>query len=114
MYMQAEGALGHARNEIVDLKRQIDVLKGGETARPGTARPGTGRPGTGRPASPTKKRKKQDEDVILVPRSPKRNKRDGSPARNGAAGIERGTDAEFGEAGEVGKLVLSLHYHYRI
>lgn len=74
----------------MDLKREIDVLKAklAESVRQ---------------ASPVKKRKKAvDEDVVLVPRSPKRSKRDVSPSRSGVVPIEAINDFDFSTVGEIG------------
>ena len=87
-------ALKAAEGENVDLKRQIDTLKA--------------RPDKSIPNSPQKKRKKPDEDVILVPRSPKRLKQNASAARVSISVDGLTADFDFAEVGEVGKFLL---YH---
>lgn len=56
--------------------------------------------------APTKKRKKQDIDTIPVPRSPKRPKRESSPPRALSAAVDFSFEAEYHDAGELGKLLL--------
>lgn len=61
-----------------------------------------------RPASLVKKRKKPDEDVILVPRSPKKSRRAGSPERVVQTALGEVIDVEFSQAGEIGMSVAYL------
>ena len=58
---------------------------------------------------PAKKRRKVDEDVVLVPRDPKRVRRDASPSRGvvaPAVDVER--DFDFAGVGEIGKLFSAM------
>ncbi|KAK4546368.1 hypothetical protein LTR36_002045 [Oleoguttula mirabilis] len=92
-YERLKDALQAAEGESVDLRREVDTLKAKvENARPVTT---------------TKKRKKVDEDVVMVPRDPKRTKRDASPTR-GVLGttvdVER--DFDFADVGEIGNILM--------
>ena len=60
-----------------------------------------------RPSSPAKKRKKPDEDVVPVPRSPKKSKLDVSPAK---IHIEPNAGFDFGDIGEVGESISHFRY----
>lgn len=82
-YERIRECLTKSEDEARDLRRENEVLKNkGGAPRPGTA---------------SKKRKKQDEDTILVPRSPKKPKRAVSPTSLAPLDI-----AGYGELGEVG------------
>lgn len=89
-------ALRASEGESVDLRREVDALR----TKLENAKPSTGA---------TKKRKKAlDEDVVPVPRSPKKAKRDASPARRGRApdvDVER--DFDFSDVGEIGECIAS-------
>lgn len=87
-----KSALATAENEAIGLRLEIDKLK----ARPNTARP----------CFPTKKRKVPDEDVIPVPRSPKKAKSAAPPMRSVPLASHLPSDAEFNEAGELGERPL--------
>lgn len=82
-----KAGLKAAEKETIGLRQEVAVLKSKLDNRP---------------SSPTKKRKKPDEDVILVPRSPKKSKRAGSPERAAQAPLDHVTDVEFSQAGEIG------------
>ncbi|EMF15929.1 uncharacterized protein SEPMUDRAFT_38996 [Sphaerulina musiva SO2202] len=79
--------LERAQDKAVDMRREIATLK---------------RKLEERPPNPIKKRKRHDEDVVLVPRSPRKNKRATSPDRGMQLTVEHPTDAEFSQAGEFG------------
>lgn len=83
--------LERAQDEAVDMRREITTLK---------------RKLEERPPNPIKKRKRHDENVILVPRSPRKNKRATSPDRGMQLTVEHPTDAEFSQAGEFGAYLL--------
>lgn len=53
--------------------------------------------------SPIKKRKKVDEDVVLVPRSPKKSKNDTSTNKKNAGTEEAIANFDFTSIGEAGK-----------
>ena len=77
-----------SENHCVDLRLELGAMKAKlESAKP---------------CSPAKKRKKADEDVIPVPRSPKKAKRDVSPAKRGATSSEASDDFDFASLGEIG------------
>jgi len=83
--------LERAQDKAVDMRREIATLK---------------RKLEERPPNPIKKRKRHDEDVVLVPRSPRKNKRATSPDRGMQLTVEHPTDAEFSQAGEFGAYLL--------
>ena len=84
-YERLQDALKAADDDKLDLKREVDGLKA--------------KLDDVRSSSPAKKRKKADEDVVPVPRSPKKLKQDTSPAKSS---IESNADFYFGDIGEVG------------
>ncbi|KAI7164624.1 sure-like protein [Hortaea werneckii] len=96
-YERTKEALTAARDQTVDLQKEVEVLKGKlETARLSKA---------------PKKRKKIDEDVVPVPREPKRARREASPPRctqNPYVDVEN--DSSFNEIGEIGKILLRNLY----
>lgn len=73
----------------MDLQREVEVLKGKlETARL---------------PKPSKKRKKVDEDVVPVPRDPKRARREASPPRSAQNPyVDVASDFAFSDMGEIG------------
>lgn len=73
----------------MDLQREVEALKGKlETARL---------------PKPAKKRKKVDEDVVPVPRDPKRARREASPPRSAQNPyVDVASDFAFSEIGEIG------------
>ena len=77
----------------MDVQKEVEVLNGKlETARLSKA---------------PKKRKKIDEDVVPVPREPKRARREASPPRctqNPYVDVE--DDSSFNEIGEIGDSTL--------
>ncbi|KAK5113753.1 hypothetical protein LTR85_010770 [Meristemomyces frigidus] len=92
-YERLKETLLAAEGESVDLRREIDTLK----AKVENARP----------VSPTKKRKKVDENVVMVPRDPKKARRDASPRRalpDTNVDIERAFD--FSDVGEIGNILM--------
>ncbi|GAB7365468.1 hypothetical protein MBLNU230_g6541t1 [Neophaeotheca triangularis] len=90
-----------ARHEAFQLKLEVEALKAKvEAVKTDNAT--------------SKKRKKVDEDVVPVPRSPKKAKRDVSPARRvpnvqSAGDFER--DFEFAASGKDGELLMRSLYH---
>lgn len=88
--------LERAQDEAVDMRREIATLK---------------RKLEERPPNPIKKRKRPDENVILVPRSPRKKKRATSPDRGMQLIVEHPTDAEFSQAGEFGDILLRSVFH---
>ncbi|KAI7544688.1 sure-like protein [Hortaea werneckii] len=90
-------ALSAARDQTVDLQREVEVLKGKlETARLSKA---------------PKKRKKIDEDVVPVPREPKRARREASPPRSTQNPyVDPESDFSFSEIGETGNHLLRSLY----
>ena len=88
-YERLKGSLKTAENECLDLRREVDELKA--------------KVESGKPSSPAKKRKKADEDVIPVPRSPKKSKRDASTAKLQAVSAGAIADFDFNDIGEVGR-----------
>lgn len=51
-----------------------------------------------------KKRKKVDEDVVMVCRDPKKSKRDASPSRTApTAAVDVERDFDFSDVGKIGK-----------
>lgn len=80
----------------MDLQREVEVLKGKlDTAR--------------LLPKPTKKRKKVDEDVVPVPRDPKRARREASPPRNAQNPyVDVASDCAFSEIGEIGKSLPTI------
>ncbi|KAF2209199.1 hypothetical protein CERZMDRAFT_87171 [Cercospora zeae-maydis SCOH1-5] len=93
---RGRAALRSAENEAVDLRREIAALKGKLDNRP---------------SSPVKKRKKIDQDVILVPRSPKKAKRAASPLRSAQMVVDLSTEEDFSQAGNIGQSVLMWTAH---
>ncbi|KAK5136925.1 hypothetical protein LTR08_001432 [Meristemomyces frigidus] len=92
-YERVKDAVREAEAESVDLKREVEVLK----AKVESAKA----------VQPAKKRKKVDEDVVLVRRDPKRVKRDVSPAGRvvgGAVDVER--EFDFRDVGEIGNILM--------
>lgn len=94
-YERTRDSLKKSEDEKSDLRRENEALKSkGDAPRPATAiRPAT----AARPGTASRKRKKQDEDTIPVPRSPKKAKRAASPPRLAPLDI-----AGYGELDEVG------------
>ena len=86
--------LERTQDEAVDLRREVASLK---------------RKLDNQQSVPVKKRKKQDPDVILVPRSPKRARRTVSPERGLTFTSEHPTDDEFSQAGELGTFLYTDH-----
>ena len=79
-----------AERSVVDLKLENDSLKQ-ELHK-------------GRPASPAKKRKKQpDEDVIPVPRSPKKQKQAAPSLETLYNAVALAADLDLGQIGEIGE-----------
>ncbi|KAH9829204.1 mitochondrial large ribosomal subunit YmL35 [Teratosphaeria destructans] len=95
-YERLGDALEASEAEVVDLRREVEALKSKGTGE--VTRPGTG-------AGAKKRKKVVDEDVIPVPRDPKKAKRDASPARR-PGGIEIEKDFEFADVGEVGNILM--------
>ena len=79
-----------AESETVELKKEVDQLKAKLESF--------------KQSSSTKKRKKPDEDVILVPRSPKKAKRDSSFSKATAIPVDIWSDNEYTAYGEAGEL----------
>ncbi|RMY44038.1 hypothetical protein D0865_10827 [Hortaea werneckii] len=96
-YERTKEALTAARDQTVDVQKEVEVLNGKlETARLSKA---------------PKKRKKIDEDVVPVPREPKRARREASPPRctqNPYVDVE--DDSSFNEIGEIGNVLLRNLY----
>jgi len=95
-YLEVIMADGSPASEgsAIDLQREVEKLKAQlETAKQSSS------------TVPPKKRKKPvDEDVIMVPRSPKRAKRDHSPARrSGRSEVSIERDFDFTDVGETGE-----------
>lgn len=89
-YERVKHALQIAEGEAVDLRMEVERLK----VRAENAKPAT---------TAAKKRKKAgDEDIIPVPRDPKRAKREASPVRR-AGDVDVGRDFDFLEVGEIGE-----------
>lgn len=85
-----KGALKISEDEVVDLRREIESLK----AKLDTAKS----------ANPTKKRKKNDEETIPYPRSPKKAKPESAATKNGVlATFDSSIEVEFNQAGEMGE-----------
>ncbi|KAK4888876.1 hypothetical protein LTR27_012275 [Elasticomyces elasticus] len=97
-YERVKDALRISEGEAADLKMEVEKLK----ARVESAKA---------VASAPKKRKKADEDVIPVPRSPKRAKRDVSPGRKGGRDdVDVEKEFDFAEVGDIGyELMRSLY-----
>ncbi|KAK5109305.1 hypothetical protein LTR62_007179 [Meristemomyces frigidus] len=93
-YERTKDALRVAEGYTVDLQREIEKLKGQleQAKRPSMS-------------APKKRKKALDEDVIPVPRSPKRARRDGSSSQRIAA-TEFGKDFDFAEAGVSGNILM--------
>ena len=88
-YERMRGAYKEAEEQLAKLKAENDKSKqeAGKT----------------RPASPTKKRKKEaDEDVILVPRSPKRPKQHSSSSGSGLSSVQVATSIDLNDMEEMG------------
>ena len=87
-YERVADALQISEAECIDLKLEIDRLKA--------------KAETSKAANPTKKRKKADEDVVPVPKSPKRGKVEAAQ-RNVVPRSNVDADFEFSHLGEAGK-----------
>ena len=83
-------ALKAVEGDNIDLNREIDALK----VKLENSKPQGGQ----------KKRKKPDEDVVPVPRSPKRSKQDVSSIKGVTGTIDSTADFDFTSIGEVGKV----------
>ncbi|KAI6855792.1 hypothetical protein KC338_g8705 [Hortaea werneckii] len=96
-YERTKEALDAAQDQTVDLQREVEALKGKlETARL---------------PKPAKKRKKVDEDVVPVPRDPKRARREASPPRSAQNPyVDVASDFAFSEIGEIGDTLLRNLY----
>jgi hypothetical protein len=67
-----------------------------------------------RSASPAKKRKKQpDEDVILVPRSPKKQKHGAPSSETAYNAVNFTADLDLGQIGEIGEFSFHLPVIHR-
>ncbi|KAK4910303.1 hypothetical protein LTR49_020984 [Elasticomyces elasticus] len=101
-YERVKDALRTSEGEAVDLKMEVEKLK----ARVESAKAA---------ASAPKKRKKADEDVILVPRSPKRAKRDVSPGRKGGRDdVDVEKEFDFAEVGDIGNELMRSLYQVHV
>ena len=87
-YKRVSDLLQSSEAERIDLKLEIDRLKA--------------KAETSKAANPTKKRKKADEDVVPVPKSPKRGKAEAAQ-RNAVPRSNVDADFEFSHLGEAGK-----------
>ncbi|KAI7226172.1 hypothetical protein KC330_g8909 [Hortaea werneckii] len=96
-YERTKEALNAARDQTVDLQREVEVLKGKlEIARLSKA---------------PKKRKKIDEDVVPVPKEPKRARREASPPRSTRSPyVDPESDLNFSEIGGIGNILLRNLY----
>lgn len=88
-YERQKRATTVAEEEVLDLKLEVDRLK----AKIETA-------------NPTKKRKRVDEDVVPVPRSPKKSKPNEPTTKKASSASEGFVGFDFGGIGEVGKFTL--------
>lgn len=90
-----KGALKNTEDEVVDLRREVEVLKA--------------KLETTESANPTKKRKKNDEDTIPYPRSPKKAKPESAVGKTGGlATFDSSIEEEFCQAGEIGEQFQSV------
>lgn len=88
-YERMKDANEAAEKKLADLKLENERLK------QGLEKP--------RPASPVKKRKHQpDEDVIPVPRSPKKQKKASASSNSGLDAVELATSIDLNEMEEIG------------
>ena len=95
-YERVQCALKVSENQCVNLRLDLEAMKAKlESAKP---------------CSPAKKRKKADEDVIPVPRSPKKAKKDISPAKRGAPSSDASDDFDFANLGEIGTFDQRCNY----
>ncbi|KAI7254091.1 NAD(P)-binding protein [Hortaea werneckii] len=70
---------------------------------------------TARLPKPSKKRKKVDEDVVPVPRDPKRARREASPPRSAQNPyVDLASDFAFSEIGETGDVLLRNLYQIHV
>ncbi|KAK3679977.1 hypothetical protein LTR78_000354 [Recurvomyces mirabilis] len=104
-YECTKDALRASEGSFVDLQREIEHLK----SQLESAKQSAGS------NAPKKRKKFVDEDVILVPGSPKRAKRDTSPARgSGATEVSIERDFDFTDVSEIGELLESWHRSSRL
>ncbi|KAK4565633.1 hypothetical protein LTR86_003481 [Recurvomyces mirabilis] len=96
-YECTKDALRASEGSSVDLQRDIEKLK----SQLESTKQSAGSNG------PKRRKKVVDEDVILVPRSPKRAKRDTSPARgSGTTEVNIERDFDFTDVGEIGNILM--------
>ncbi|KAI7214889.1 sure-like protein [Hortaea werneckii] len=107
-YERTKEALNAARDQTLDLEREVEALKGKLDAA--------------RLSKAPKKRKKIDEDVVPVPREPKRARREAPPPRSTQNPyVEVENELSFSEIGEIGNALLrnlyqihaAMRSHYR-
>ncbi|TKA66276.1 hypothetical protein B0A55_09524 [Friedmanniomyces simplex] len=98
-YERAKDALQIAESETVELRMEVERLK----ARVESVQPA---------ASATKKRKTAiNEDIVPVPRSPKKAKRNASPGRrDGSPQPDVEGEFDFTEVGEIGNILMRSLY----
>lgn len=97
-YERMKDANEAAEKNLADLKVENEKLKQGLEKS--------------RSTSPVKKRKNQpDEDVILVPRSPKKQKKAGASSSFGLDAVELATSIDLNEVEEIG--MSSWHMRHR-
>ena len=92
---RAKETLKSAEGENAELQRQIAALKAKQEVA--------------KAASPSKKRKKPDEDVVPVPRSPKRSKQENPTEKSISNLSETLHEFEFAALGEVCKSTAILY-----
>ncbi|KAK5167829.1 uncharacterized protein LTR77_007528 [Saxophila tyrrhenica] len=90
-FERMKAALESVEGENVDLKREVDGLK----EKVASAKQG-----------PVKKRKRVDEDVIPVPRSPKKARRDDGGGKKDDALLNLELDLELTGAGDAGNTIM--------
>ena len=90
-----------AEGENADLKRQMEDLRTSIESS--------------KSISPEKKRKKPNEDVVPVPRSPKQPKHERSPTKSASAATEAFADLNIAELGEAGRRQdAALHSSHKL
>ncbi|KAK3721561.1 hypothetical protein LTR37_003117 [Vermiconidia calcicola] len=95
-YERVKDAMKAAEGENADLKRQMEDLRTSIESS--------------KSISPAKKRKKPNEDVVPVPRSPKQPKHERSPTKSASAATEAFADLNIAELGEAGNILMRRLY----
>ena len=84
-----EAAWKECKDQALDLAIEVSALKS--------------KIDSARPTIQAKKRKRPDESVVPVPRSPKKSKVERSPAKHPSASCDAVSEFDFPDLGEVGK-----------